>query len=99
MEARQVVWAVPRWTDLLWEDWGGSYSVYDCGTGETHLLNELPAEILRLLAASPRPVADIAACLAETCGVSCDRQWREKVGAVIANLAALELISGVGSSS
>jgi PqqD family protein of HPr-rel-A system len=86
-------WSVPRWRDFLWERWETGYSLYDCGTGETHLLNELPAEILRLLFAEPRSEEAVAAVLAEACEVVDDDQWRERIGAVIGNLAALDLVS------
>lgn len=86
-------WGVPRWSDYLWAQWQSGYSLYDCGTGETHLLNELPAEILRLLAAEPRSEEAVAAVLAADCEVVDDAQWRERIGAVISSLAALDLVS------
>jgi PqqD family protein of HPr-rel-A system len=37
-----------RFDQLVWREWEGEYFVYDPGGGQTHVLNEASALILRL---------------------------------------------------
>jgi PqqD family protein of HPr-rel-A system len=89
---RASVWVAARPDDLVWVGWGQDYAVYDCGTGQTHLINELPAEILRLLARTPASAAEIAARLAEECGVDDDERWLQQIADVMSSLEALDLL-------
>jgi PqqD family protein of HPr-rel-A system len=86
------LWGFSRWEDLTWVQWEQDYSVFDRLTGETHLLNELPAEILRRLARKPQTLDSLAEDLAGECGFRSDAAWRERIAAIVRNLETLELL-------
>jgi PqqD family protein of HPr-rel-A system len=92
---------VGRGEELRWACWEGEYeySVFDPGTGETHLLNEFPAEILRRLARGPDSVTRLASGLASACGVESDAGWTEQVASTVAALWRLGLIDTLDSSA
>lgn len=86
-----------RGGQLDWASWEGEYqySVFDPGTGETHLLNEFPAEILRQLDQGVDSVARLAAVLAAACGVENDAPWAARVESTVVTLWRLSLIESV----
>ena len=85
-------WLLPSADDLLWEQWEEDYTVFDRKTRETHLINELPAEILRLLSTRPATTEEITARLAQLCELANTPEWAEKIASVIDNLSSLGLI-------
>jgi PqqD family protein of HPr-rel-A system len=77
---------------LLWEPWEEGYAVFCVPTGETHLLTELPGEVLRRLGNGPWTVADLADALAADCQVEISPEWQEKVRGILCDLHRLDLI-------
>jgi PqqD family protein of HPr-rel-A system len=77
---------------LLWEPWEEGYAVFCAATGETHLLAELPGEVLRRLSEAPRAVAELADDLAADCQVESSPEWRAKVWGIVCDLRQLELV-------
>lgn len=91
-QAAGGLWVLSRPTDLSRVQWDEHYSLFDRGTGMTHLLNEFPVEILRRLAAGPLSVEALASGLAADCGVPDDAAWRRKVEGTLSSLGSLELV-------
>jgi PqqD family protein of HPr-rel-A system len=89
LEAR---WTVENPTALLWAGWEEEYSIYDRISGETHLLKELPAEILRQLSKTPRTGAEVASSVASLIEMPDTEDWRSKIASLIADLDNLGLI-------
>ena len=85
-------WHVPEPSALIWESWGSEYSLFNRISGETHLINELPAEILRRLTAHPLRTLDLAGSLAADCETESRAQWQETIETILANLNELGLI-------
>lgn len=85
-------WRVPRPQRLLWAEWNTDYSVFNGNTGETHLLSELPAEVLRQLSRGPVSQAALTSTLAGLCEVEGTSGWSEKIADLLEELADLELI-------
>jgi PqqD family protein of HPr-rel-A system len=85
---------VGRASELFWVHWDGEYrySVFDPATGETHLFNEFPVEILRLIDRGADSVESLAIALARSCGVDNDQLWASKVERTIQDLCNLGLI-------
>ena len=88
----------PRWRavdpdQLLWESWEDTHAVFCRTTGETHLVNELPAEVLRELGKSPHSVDELAKLLAARCGVEDSDAWHRKIATVVEGLRLVELLS------
>ncbi len=89
---QDVRWQVQRPQRLMWAQWEGEYSVFDPETGDTHLVNELPAEVLRQLAQASLTAAELAAVLADLCEVAPSPDWQGKIAGILADLADMELI-------
>ncbi|HHH12870.1 MAG TPA: HPr-rel-A system PqqD family peptide chaperone [Thiolapillus brandeum] len=88
-------WQAVAADDLLWEAWEEAFTVYHRATGETHLLNVLPVEILSLLQERPRSTEEIAAELAARCEVANDGPWHRRVADILEELEALSLVEPV----
>lgn len=93
---RIVSWRAAPTGCLLYEMWEDGYSVFCRLTGETHQLNELPAEIVRRLEKSPRTISCLAAELSAECEIEDSSDWRRKIAAIVRELHQLELLDKVG---
>jgi len=89
---RGARWRAPSATDLVWESWNAEYSLFDRRTGETHIIGMLPGELLRLLEDGPRSTLELAHLLAELCEVEDTPQWSSRIGNMLTDLEALELV-------
>jgi PqqD family protein of HPr-rel-A system len=94
-EVKELDWHAPRSHLLLWATWESDYSVFDGATGDTHLLSELPAEMLRQLSKRPMSWPQLSATLAQLCEVEETRDWAGKVADILKDLADLELVEPV----
>lgn len=88
-------WRAVAPAGLLFQFWPVDVAVFNAGTGETHLVSELPAYVLGLLRERPWPEPVLCAELAVACGLADDALWRERCQALLADLAALDLIEPV----
>jgi hypothetical protein len=61
-------------------------------TGETHILNALPAEALRLLGGASYKSEEVADILAARFETERSAAWRETIERVLANLKSIELV-------
>ena len=89
--------SVTRWvsapaSELLWETWGNEFTVYHRQTGETHILNALPVEIIHLLDETSMTTDELAGELAVRCEVEETSSWSDKVAALLENLHSLSLV-------
>jgi PqqD family protein of HPr-rel-A system len=89
-------WQAIRPELWIWADWEADYGIYDGGTGETHLLSELPAEVLRQLSRHVMTEAALTAKLARLCEVEETDDWMRKIAGLLAELADIELIEPIG---
>ena len=63
-------WQVRRGAELVWKTWDDEeFLLYDASTGDTHLVNRVTREALRLLENAPRPASELVRGVAEACGV------------------------------
>ena len=86
------LWHVISPDDLLWEAWETEYTLFDRNSGETHLINELPAQILRILTESPKTTFDLTEELSRLCEVENNEHWRQQTLTTLGNLESLGLI-------
>lgn len=61
-------WQAIGGADLLWRAWDDGHVVYNTGSGDTHLLDETAAEVLRALQRGPMDVTALAALVAPVRG-------------------------------
>lgn len=85
---------VGRPGQLLWVSWPPEdcYGLFDCGTGLTHLINEFPATVLRIVGDGPMSPEVLVERLAAECGVEVDDAWRITVEESVRGLIQLELL-------
>ncbi|WP_166805043.1 HPr-rel-A system PqqD family peptide chaperone [Nitrosococcus wardiae] len=62
---RFITWKVPDERSIFCESFGNYYIIFNQSSGETHLLNELAAEALRILEIYPVSEAELADRLRE----------------------------------
>jgi PqqD family protein of HPr-rel-A system len=80
---------------VTWAHWDDDYSLFNGSTGETHLLSELPAEVLRQLSQGPLTKAALTSILAQLCEVEETPDWSDKIVGILRELAELELIEPI----
>ncbi|MBM70805.1 MAG: hypothetical protein CME43_15150 [Haliea sp.] len=80
---------------LLIEHVGDCCAVYSGATGDTHLLDALPVEVLRfVIDSAPCSVVEIAALIADVVDEPADA-WVVQVSEVLQRLRALQLVEHV----
>ena len=79
-------------TEIQFTEWHSNISVYNPYSGNTHLLNLFPFEIVRFLLEKPASFSDIATHTAVLCDEKQTEQWANKVLSVLKQLKALELV-------
>ncbi len=91
------VWRIA--TDVLSEnktlsfvEWEDKVSLYNGGTGDTHLLNLFPFEVLLTLLSGPAALTSISLRMAELCGEVDNPQWRSNILKILIQLEELELV-------
>ena len=53
------MWRVPEDWRLEWRHWGALHVVYNPASGDTHLLNAIPAYVLRSLETKARTIEEL----------------------------------------
>lgn len=92
MSNLEILWCVPAHSDLLWEEWETEYTIFDRRSGETHLISELPAQLLRLLSRQSANTSHLAAELAHLCETDNSKRWIEQTSGIINNLTSIGLV-------
>jgi len=77
---------------LLFVDWGVNISLYSPCTGDTHLFNLFPFEIIQFLLLKPASLSDISEYMALLCDEEDNAQWNNKIVNVLIQLKEFELI-------
>jgi PqqD family protein of HPr-rel-A system len=78
---------------MAWAAWEQDNSLFHGETGETHLLSELPALLLRAMARAPQTEDALCTLAAEQCEVRLDAAWRERIRGILGSLEQLELVA------
>ncbi len=77
---------------LSFVEWDDKVSLYNGGTGETHLLNLFPFEVLLTLLPGHATITSISMRMAELCGEYDNQQWRSNILKILMQLEELELV-------
>lgn len=77
---------------LSFVEWDEKVSLYNGGTGETHLLNLFPFEVLLTLVSGGSALASVSRHMAELCGEEDNPQWRSNILKILMQLEELELV-------
>lgn len=78
---------------LIWKCWDDDEAVvYHTGSGDTHLLNDIAADLLRLLADRTLSADELASLYGRSAGVEPDQEFHGRVAALLAEFDDLGLI-------
>ena len=80
---------------LVWVEIGDSFIVFDAATGETHLLNPLPALLLQHVGHEPRSALGLLTEISEGSTFSVDSDEALKASAAMQSLQAAELVEAI----
>lgn len=89
------LWQVSGPAGLAWVDWGEEVAVYHRGSGDTHLLDPLAAELLRALEQRPRSDADLVSLLSEILSPEPERPPEAVVETILGELTRLHIIEPI----
>lgn len=87
----ETVWSRPSGGELCWESWDDQHAVFDSLSGETHLLPDLTAQVLRKLNDRGRTAAELAEAICVDPGEPCDEQLAEDIARLMQQLEAVGL--------
>lgn len=85
-------WRVPVEGTLPLRYWDGDYVVYNPLTGDTHVLDIVAGEVLKVIMAAPTTSRELCQHVADFLEVPNDVRTAENVDAVLATLDELGLI-------
>jgi PqqD family protein of HPr-rel-A system len=67
--ASEARWELAQGSQLHWKSWDDEFVVFDEGSGDTHLLDPLAAEVLKTLEEAPGDVPSLIARVASRLGI------------------------------
>jgi PqqD family protein of HPr-rel-A system len=85
-------WAATNPNSLLWAVWDTDTHLFNADSGETHLLSELPATLLRALCRCTWNFDALCAHLARLSDTANGTSWQDKIAGVLVGLRDLELV-------
>lgn len=97
MQASGQSEAEPCWSTLAkdvlyWENWGEQYAVYDSLSGDTHLLPELTAYVIRKLVECSYTARQLAEALCVETDESCDEHFVMEITRLLHQLQTIGLV-------
>lgn len=85
-------WGCDAPDDLLIELWDTEAAVFDRGSGETHMLSALPAEILRVLKSEKHSAQETGQRVSALYDLPLDGALEQRIRESLAQLARLGLV-------
>ena len=86
-------WKVASPTALSWRSWAGEIVVYDDGSGDTHYLEPLAAEVFERLLEAPADLDELGDRVARSLAVDRDDRLGEAIDAAVDKLRVCGLIA------
>lgn len=85
-------WCAPGADSVEWRHWDDESVLYDCRSGQTHLLTTLASAALQLLARRDLEVHELARQLAETWDLPDTEEFAAQIGTLLRQLDDLGLV-------
>ncbi len=82
----ETCWIIPDASSLSWESWGDQYAVFDARSGETHMLPELTARLLRQLGVTSATDSVLAETCCSEAGEVCDKRFIAQITQLLTQL-------------
>ena len=96
ISAHRKRWVATSDFPLIWRNWDADeYVVYSIASGDTHLLNEVTAEVLRQLERSVVDFPDLARNVANSLGTELNQQTETYVAKLLVYLDQIGLVESV----
>ena len=93
ISARRRRWVISSEAPLLWRSWDDDeHVVYCSASGDTHLINEVTAEVLRQLERSEMGFSDLVLRVTKTLGTEPDEQAETQVARLLVYLDQIGLV-------
>ena len=91
-QARLAQWKSAP-SPLVWRSWGeGEYVVYHPDSGDTHLLNDVSAEVLWQLERGPAGFQGLTGQVAGVMGIAVDAQFETSIAKLLVYLDSVGLV-------
>ena len=91
-DIEETVWSRPPGGELCWESWGDQHAVFDSLSGETHLLPDLTARVLRNLNDHGSTPGELAEAICVDTGEPADTVTVEDIARLMQQLEAVGLV-------
>ena len=88
-------WRVPSGFRLHWQSWDDEFVVYNCGSGDTHLLDPAAAEVLQSLEQESADLSELAGRVAASLKIQADSEFSAYLEQLLSDLYKLGLIERV----
>jgi PqqD family protein of HPr-rel-A system len=75
-----------------WRFWGDEAVIYNCNSGDTHLLNRIAADTLETLQNTPASTEELTRMLALRFGIDADREFLKQMDELLLNFYEQGLI-------
>ena len=85
-------WRLAEGSSLVWKLWDDEYVVFDQGSGDTHLLDLVAGEVLRVLERQPETAGDLVRRVASALEIEADDALRRHVDQTLGQLHRAGLI-------
>src|SRR5262245_35781832 len=90
----------PRWrlwqsADFRWKRWEDVFTLYNSGSGQTHVLDPLAVLLIQLIGEGSRTTSELLQQMVAQLDVEASPEFREKLQETLSQLDALGLIEAV----
>ncbi len=85
-------WRARASSQLHWRSWGDEFVVYHAGSGDTHQLDPIAAELLKSLAQEPASTFELVTRVSVSLELEADDDLFEYMEKVLCTLSRLDLI-------
>jgi PqqD family protein of HPr-rel-A system len=92
MQGYEQRWKIADQLRLRWRSWQDEYIVYNCNSGDTHLLNPIAAEALKNLQQAPHSIEDLSQVVGDKLDIAVDQTLQQNLHRFVLKLAHLGLV-------
>jgi PqqD family protein of HPr-rel-A system len=88
-------WRLLQNADFHWKRWDDVFTLYNSGSGQTHVLDPLAVLLIQLIGEGSRNTSELLQQMVAQLDVDASQEFREKLQETLSQLDALGLIEAV----
>ena len=88
-------WRLLQNADFHWKRWDDLFTLYNSGSGQTHVLDPLAVLLIQLIGEGSRNTSELLQQMVAQLDVEASEEFREKLQETLSQLNALGLIEAV----